>query len=156
MTRSVSKQKLDSFLVFSPVNVAELGVPPSLQTVSTLGCVIHVLEDGYDPLRGLNHLLKGIAHNNALTAISVTIIVDDDVKIRTDCDDWSDFDSTLTTYSAFPLLNEVLLELWWRSYNREDNEVDEILQKVTKKQFPQLLENENVQFTFSEVHMDYR
>ena len=75
-----------------------------------------------------------------------------DEPCRTDSDDWSDLDVVLTYPGAFPMLRQVAVNLFWYSYERDEEEVEHLLNKLTEDRFPRLLERSAVQFKFREQH----
>ena len=107
-----------------------------------------------DPLCGLPLMLRRLSENNVLEKLKVIVLVETDEPCRTDSDDWPDFDAVLTAQGAFPMLRKVSVDLIWTSFDRSEQEVEELLGNLTQDHFPRLLESPTIWFQFNEEHFD--
>ena len=99
-------------------------------------------------------MLRRLSENNVLEKLKVIVLVETDEPCRTDSDDWPDFDAVLTAQGAFPMLRKVSVDLIWTSFDRSEQEVEELLGNLTQDHFPRLLESPTIWFQFNEEHFD--
>ena len=111
-----------------------------------------MLEEHLNPLCGLPLELLQLSGNNVLERLKVIVTVGADEPCRTDSDDWSNLDAVLTDQGAFPKLREVAVDLVWTSCDRNEEEVNELLDNLTRDHFPRLLESSAIRFQFDEEH----
>ena len=122
------------------------------RTLNSIQLKFIVFEYHSNPLCGLPLELRQIAGINVLEELYIFVLVWADEPCRTDSDDWSDLDVVLTYPGAFPMLRQVAVNLFWYSYERDEEEVEHLLNKLTEDRFPRLLERSAVQFKFREQH----
>lgn len=138
-----------------PVQLTGLGASFVVNTHKTLKSValeITVVGEDYDPLCGLSRELRLIVGNNILEEFELDIVVQTDASCRTESEDWAALDSLLTESGAFPMLQRVSVAIWWFSFGREEDDVEDILESLTKERFPRLVESRTVGFDFSAEH----
>lgn len=112
-----------------------------------------MFKEHLNPLCGLPLELRQLSGNNVLEKLKITVTVGADEPCRTDSDDWSDLDAVLTDQGAFPKLREVAVVLAWNSWDRDEEEVEELFDRLNKTHFPRL-ESSAIRFQFDEEH-DY-
>ncbi|KJA14245.1 hypothetical protein HYPSUDRAFT_208872 [Hypholoma sublateritium FD-334 SS-4] len=140
-----------------PLQLAGLGSSLAINAYQTLKSVkLSLLVDGdhHDPLYGLPLELQQLSGNNVLEELKVDVLVSVDKPCPTDSDDWSDLDAVLTKQGAFPMLRRVTLNLLWSSCDRDEEEVEALLDSLTRDRFPRLLQNSAIHFLFNAEH-DY-
>lgn len=129
-------------------------VANAYRTLNSLTFKVTVPPGYDDPLYGFIPELQQIAGNNVLEELHIVVLVGAEDPYIAELDDWPDLDVALTRQGAFPMLRRVAINLVWYTHDLDEDEIEDLLNKLTEDQFPHLVKSPTVQFKFYEQH-DY-
>ncbi|KJA14249.1 hypothetical protein HYPSUDRAFT_49339 [Hypholoma sublateritium FD-334 SS-4] len=159
LLKTVTQLRTLSIEYEEPVELCGLGaslLENAYRTLNTIRLKLTVSADEHydNPLCGLVSELRQLSGDNVLEELKVVVLVEADDTCDTSSRDWSDLDNVLTHQDAFPMLRRVAIDLKWYSHDRDEDEVEYLLNKLTRDKFPRLVASSTVRFKFHERH-DY-